>query len=186
MKKFLLVTTVLIIFSSCSSITSLFVPAVPKDAVMTPDEKNNWTIGNYVDSHGIDTDDMYVKTRFSGIFSNTATQESNCSGEFLVNDKREVQIFIYEYDSYMVGGFGQDDEYNLTIWDSKTDEVLVKGSAWLSDDRFIVEKSSKVINAIATHENIRVRLHGGKYTTSTYLFSFDASGFASDYITIVK
>ena len=187
MKKLcLLLLMLLFIFSSCSSLTSLFVPAVPKDAIMTPDENRNWAIKNYVDSHGIDTDDMYVETRFSGTFSNTATQGSNCSGELLVNDDREVQIFIYEYGNLTASGFGKDDEYNLTIWDSKTDEILVKDSAWLSDDRFIVDKPSKVINALATHENIRMRLHGGKYTTSTYVFSFDASGFASDYVTIAK
>ena len=175
----------LIFISSCSSLTSIFIPAIPSDAIMTPDDKNNWEIGNYVDSYGIDTDSMFVQTRFIGLFSNTATLKSECSGIFRINDDREVEILIYEYGTHLASGFGIDDIYNFTLWDSTTGEVLVKSSAWLGDNRFHVENTQNVINAIATHESVLCRLHGGKYTTSTYSFSFDASGFASDYQTII-
>lgn len=183
MKKFLIVLLTLLCFS-CSTLTSIFIPPIPKDAIMTSDIDNNWEISNYVDSYGLDLDDKFVQTRFTGTFSNTATRSSSCTGIFRVNDDREVEILIYEYGDHRVNGYGQEDEYYLTVWDASSDEVLVKGSAWLSDDRFHVNKPSKVINAVATHERIRCRLQGGKYSTSTYVFEFDTSGFAPDYQSI--
>lgn len=187
MKKTLpLIIICLFLLAGCNSLSSLFRPTLPENAIMTADINNNWIQHYYIDEYGVETNTAYIETNFAGIFSNSATQGSECSGTILVNAKKEVQIFIYEYNQYTASGFGTDDVYNLTIWDANSDEVLVKDKAWHGDDRFYPQNSRDIIDAIATHESVRVRLSGGKYSTSTYTFYFETSGFAPKYLQIVE
>ena len=181
MKK-LYLFTVLVCFLTLSFYGCSTTATLPLNADMTPDREGNWEINNYVDDYGTDTDSLFMQTSFTGYFSNSATTGSNCTGLFRINDVSKVEIVIYEYDSYRASGFGYDDKYNLTIWDADTDEVLLKGSSYLFDDRFVItDEVQEIVNALSTTETLKVRLSGGKYTTSTYVFIFDTKGFASDW-----
>lgn len=162
-------------------------PTLPENADMTPDTSNNWVLKYYVDDYGTKTDSKYLETDFVGLFSNTATTNSYCDGLFRINDSGNTEVVIYEYGSYRANGFGVEDKYYITVWDNKTDTVLVKGTGYLSDDRFIFDSSvsQEIVNGLATHNELRVRVSGGKYTTSTYAFLIDASGFASKYIQLL-
>lgn len=184
MKKWIIIALLITTLTSCFTLTRL---ELPEDAIMAPDTENNWSVGHYVDKYGIETDKAFIQTFFLGTFSNSATNNSDCYGFFRVNDEGAVEIVIYEYGSYRADGYGSDDRYYLTMWDSNTGDLLVTERGYLSD-RFSFypgTSSQNIINALATSTNVRVRVSGGKYSSSTYNFSFDASGFAAKCLQIM-
>jgi hypothetical protein len=57
----------------------------------------NWKQGNYVDEFGDDIKLKYIKQSTPGLFSNSATSNSVCYVEFLVDSRGKIVIFIREY-----------------------------------------------------------------------------------------
>lgn len=143
--------------------------------------QNKWILSNYIDEYGLPTNTQYVQSKFWGAFSNVATKQSSCEGYFLVNERNEIQIIIYEYGTYLASGFGRSDIYYMTVLDANTNEVLATTKTWHGDDRFFVEDSETIIQNLMNHSNILIRLNGGKYTNSTYLFELDTYGFSNTY-----
>ena len=186
MKKWIIIALLSIsTLTSCFSLTRL---ELPEDAIMTSDTENNWSVGYYVDKYGIETDKAFIQTIFKGAFSNSATNNSDCYGLFRVNDEGKVEIGMVEYGSNLVGGYGSDDYYYLTMWNDNTGDLLVTERGFLGDDRFVFDSRiscQNIIDALATNTKVKIRLSGGKYSTSTYNFSFDASGFASKCLQIM-
>ena len=178
-KKIIRITTLFIAVFALTGCFSLYSLSLPENADMSPDTENNWTIKYYVDNYGIPTDKKYVETSFVGAFSNSATTGNLCVGLFRVNDSDRIEIDIYEYGEYIASGFGVEDTYYLTVKDDN-DNVLATAEAWLGDDRFTIRNNANdIIAAIATHDHVKMRLVGGKYSKSSYSFGFNTTGFAS-------
>jgi hypothetical protein len=56
-----------------------------------------WDVGFYVDEFGESTKKGYIRTSLSGLFSNSATQNSNLNITFLISKSNDVDFQLYEY-----------------------------------------------------------------------------------------
>lgn len=77
-----------------------------------------WEINRYVDQFGDPTNEKYIelKQTIRGKFSNTATQDSPLNVEFLITNKNNISIMLYEYaGNNPVKGY--DDSYTIHVSD---------------------------------------------------------------------
>ncbi|MCL1484540.1 MAG: hypothetical protein MH208_09340 [Marinobacter sp.] len=58
-----------------------------------------WRVGHYVDEFGEPTKLGYINnsSHIEGVFSNTATQDSNLNVNFLITSPSKISIQLYEY-----------------------------------------------------------------------------------------
>ena len=178
------IISILSVFVSCASLNP-FVNDYEISSKADFTVTDTWTVNHFTDSYGEPTDKRFVGGySIEGHFSNSATSDSRCTGYFRVGEDGQITILIWEYNEYKVSAIAQDEWYNVS---------LIKDGVFIDKTRSHLTGSSFNIGIYSTSNGsadtfmdvfcegglVQIRLSGGKYTTSTYLLTFDTTGFAS-------
>ena len=148
----------------------------------TPEEEiqGDWVIKNYVDEFNEPTLTKYIttKSKLTGTFSNTATNNSELKANILV-DSTKISIMLYEYGRNQVKSNSNDD-YKITI---KYGYKKVEISGMMNLDRIHIWGNSKqeMITALSSGKTVSLYIVNKDRKTTTYLFSVESSNFADAY-----
>lgn len=139
-----------------------------------------WTLKYYKDEFGEYGDEKYLVLRGNGVFSNSATTNSEMSAILFV-DKDGVSMRLIEYKSSVVK---DDDSFNLKIKDANgevTNYSLYNsksGYIYFTNSSYFGNNADK-IRKLLDQEGI-IRCSGkmyDSYSSSSYTFTFDLSGY---------
>ncbi len=151
----------------------------------TPLPHISWTEEHYVDDFNDPTDETYLRGRFVGTFSNSASSGSRLD-VYLYFDKvfsgatnEYFKIRLFEYGDDLV-------EFNIP----EKKDILVKikadGAVYeahpdkLSEKDIYISRSSSIfdpiISALNSEKEVQVVITESRYATSTYRFTIDSYG----------
>ena len=188
---------VLLLTVGCTTYPTPVSVNTPKEFMSAADiqpstEQSAWIKKYYVDEFGSLTNTPYAtlkKVKTSGIFSNSATNNSRMYTEFIV-DANRLNLELFEYESkFPVSGISSDYAV-IKIKDSAGTTSELKNRAKFSGSntkRLIISDSQDVktvFNALLNSESVQFRVEiKNPYLSSTsiYLFSVDARGFEQAY-----
>lgn len=133
-----------------------------------------WSKQYYVDDFGDETSEPYVMNVpfFEGVFSNSATNNSNCQFKFLIDDK-DVNLMMYEYNSHQVKG---KEKYSCQLRADNGYEAKFTGEMW--SDRVSFDSAGKqaILNCLKTGQNFKLRINEKtKYGTPWYTINIFGS-----------
>lgn len=110
-----------------------------------------WVIDQYVDEFGRQTGELIVHNDdlIYGTFSNTAVQNTTL-GVFVVADKSDIYLILYEYGRLMVENplSNQNYYYDVSILDANNKTYTLKGAIAPGDFRLYFDENDIIINAI--------------------------------------
>ena len=151
-----------------------------------PPKAGDWVIRYYVDEFKQPTNEGYVHNNhyFEGIFSNSATTDSELKVVFLV-DKENLCIQLYEYGKYMVKT-SLSRKYDIIIKSPNDNKYNLTGT--LYNDRIKIDDKYKsdVITALSENENVTFYIVQSEQRTTNYLFDVPTSNFAYAYQSLVN
>lgn len=148
-----------------------------------------WCIRNYVDSFGDPTTDKYISlsSRLKGNFSNSAVTDDELGVQFLIDNKNEIAIKLFEYD----GNHSVTGEYSSPVdtylsyrcADGKEGK-LIEGKN--TSDRFVFGKNASLTihNALMTGEKVKFQMTTYRYGThrdGSYNFEVDGKYYDNAY-----
>jgi|GEM_PF-5689654 len=146
--------------------------------------KTDWEMGEFVDEFKLPTGDKYLSyTDYNGQFSNSATTNSELTAILQVTeDWIGIMLFEYGWGSAVKGIFDYE-YYDITILDDNRVRHEFDGTLYEDSTRIMFNSvdENKVINLIRNNKTIKIYVSGGKYTTSSYLFEVDCTGFSDIY-----
>ena len=150
-------------------------------------QKEIWQQNYYVDEFNNPTNQAYIKnkTYFIGSFSNSATNNSKLYAYLLI-DKDDVAIKMWEYGSYLVKGTSTT-SYNITILDDNDGKHYTSGTIYKNGDRIYFSDSNFIISLIKQNEKLKIYLvENSQYGyKSTYLFEVERGNFSSVYSSLI-
>jgi hypothetical protein len=130
-----------------------------------------WNVSNYVDEFGEHTKKGYIHTDLKGLFSNSATQNSNLNISFLITGSSDIDFQLYEYArDNPVKSYGSD-RYRVLIQDK--DGKRHKLIATNHSDRlsFGTSHSKIVHNLLTKGGTIKFSLYEIDTPTNQYSFT---------------
>ena len=139
MKRFVLIviTLILLTTSACAA------TSVKTDL--------KWAVDQYVDEFGRKTSDKIVHNTelVYGTFSNSVAKNATL-GVFIVADKNDIYLLMYEYGRSMVTNplSRQNYMYDVSILDANNKKHTLKGAIPPSDYRLYFDNNNTVINAL--------------------------------------
>lgn len=145
-----------------------------------------WSVNYYVDDFQQPTDEWYItaNTSFSGTFSNSATTNSKLAVQVAV-DAEDVAFFLYEYGRSQVKNPSSNyvDEYDITMRTADGTDHSLSGTAYCGGDRLMIEGKDMdtVLAAMKDGGTISFHIVESDRTTTSYLFSLEASNFSQVY-----
>ncbi len=165
-----------------------------------------WTINYYVDRFGDKTGKKYITTLrdIDGTFSNSATTNSELKARILIdrNDTdlnlkkcTRIAIILYEYEKNQVKS-SYDRSFRIYVRDSNGEKTSSKGS--LYGDRVYIDSwgydkdnkhnkgpgLEKILNALYRGGEVKFVLEE-ENSTSSYVFTIDASKFGNAYYNLI-
>lgn len=157
--------------------------AVNNQAAAAPvDDVGIWKLGQYVDKFGDPTKEGFIVNGqpIKGVFSNTATTNSDLNVVLLINSASDISIQLYEYAS----------NNPVKTYGTTKYAVLVKGnggnklnlSATNYSDRLSLNSTSskKLFNELKSGGTIAFSIHETENSVNTYNFVIDnADGFTN-------
>jgi len=152
-----------------------------------------WEINYFVDDFGDKTDEGYIANKdfIEGVFSNSATTNSNLFGYFIISSKREIAIKLLEYGSSVVKAYSTE-YYNVSIKDSEGETYSLRGTMFEGGDRLYIDhgfgknKISKMHNIMMKGGEVVVVIKEDDYGLTTYRLSFDSDGYKNTFNTLFK
>ena len=139
-----------------------------------------WTLKYYKDEFGEYSNDKYLVLSGSGVFSNSATTNSEMSAILFV-DKENISLRLIEYRSSVVK---DDDSFEMKVKDSNGE--ITKFSLYNTKSGYIYFSNSSYfgnnydkIKKVLEKEGV-IRCSGtmyDSYSSSSYTFSFDLTGY---------
>lgn len=139
-----------------------------------------WTLKYYKDEFGEYSNDKYLVLSGSGVFSNSATTNSEMSAILFV-DKENISLRLIEYRSSVVK---DDDSFDMKVKDSNGE--ITKFSLYNTKSGYIYFSNSSYfgnnydkIKKVLEKEGV-IRCSGtmyDSYSSSSYTFSFDLTGY---------
>lgn len=145
-----------------------------------------WSVNYYVDDFQQPTDEWYITTNstFSGTFSNSATTNSKLEVQVLA-DAEDIAFFLYEYGRSQVKNPSSNyvDEYDITMRTADGTDHSLSGTVYCGGDRLMIEGTDMdtVLAAMKDGGTISFHIVESERTTTTYLFSLEASNFSQVY-----
>lgn len=145
-----------------------------------------WSVNYYVDDFQQPTDEWYItaNTSFSGTFSNSATTNSKLAVQVAV-DAEDIAFFLYEYGRSQVKNPSSNyvDEYDITMRTADGTDHSLSGTVYCGGDRLIIEGKDMdtVLAAMKDGGTISFHIVESDRTTTSYLFSLEASNFSQVY-----
>lgn len=148
----------------------------------------NWVIDSYVDEFGRQTSDKIVHNEelIYGKFSNTAVRDATL-GVFLVADKTDVYLILYEYGRTMLTNHMStlNQDYNISILDANNNKTTLRGAIAPTDFRLYFENNNAVLDALNSG-SISFAITKKNSQATRYNFTIeDTKGFATLYSQIV-
>ena len=143
-----------------------------------------WVIGYYIDyKFGDATNEWYVRKRtpIEGIFSNSATTDSELLVEIGYDTHDEIFIFLYEYTDRLVKNSSSryKDKYNISVKNDAGTTINATGEIDPGGDRmFISSQKSSVLEMMKTSKYMKVYIQGQDSPTTIYQFEVDLTDFA--------
>lgn len=134
-----------------------------------------WENGFYVDDFGEPTKDAYIKNRdlIKGLFSNTATQNSNLNVKFLITNSNDISIQLYEYarNNPVKGHSGE--EYYVQIQDKNGNRSRLIANNY-HDRLSFGKKDSEIIHkALIIGGQIKFKITEEDTPTTEYRFDIE-------------
>lgn len=145
-----------------------------------------WSVDYYVDDFQQPTDEWYItaNTSFSGTFSNSATTNSKLAVQVAV-DAEDIAFFLYEYGRSQVKNPSSNyvDEYDITMRTADGTDHSLSGTVYCGGDRLMIEGKDMdtVLAAMKDGGTISFHIVESDRTTTSYLFSLEASNFSQVY-----
>lgn len=145
-----------------------------------------WSVDYYVDDFQQPTDEWYItaNTSFSGTFSNSATTNSKLTVQVAV-DAEDIAFFLYEYGRSQVKNPSSNyvDEYDITMRTADGTDHSLSGTVYCGGDRLMIEGKDMdtVLAAMKDGGTISFHIVESDRTTTSYLFSLEASNFSQVY-----
>lgn len=147
---------------------------------------SSWALGEFVDEFKKPTGQKYISTTiYNGTFSNSATTNSPLSACVQVTSET-IAIILWEYGSQLVKGTFDTNEYEIIVLDQNNQKHYLSGIMYQGNMRVYVLNSdeSELLTLLKKAGKLSFYLENSKYTTSTYLFTIDTTGFSGLYATL--
>lgn len=168
----------------------LYAMGKTSDDVDTDSLGSFWDFGYFVDDFDQPTDEVYItnKRDLSGTFSNSATTDSKVSVAFMVyeyDSQLEIAVILYEYGRNPVVNTSERNvvEYDILMraGDGSTHEIT--GTMYQGGDRIFIDWDchQTVLDALSGSGDVAFRITQSDRTTTSYLFTVEASNFANTY-----
>lgn len=141
-----------------------------------------WEKGNYVDEFQNPTDKKYIICDANGTFSNSATTNSTLSASLQI-DLSNIGIMLWEYNSHLVKGIYDYENYSISILDNNGTKHTFTGTIYQGGTRiyFSADDRDSVISLLLNNSEIEIYVKSTKYSISTYLFTINCIGFSEAY-----
>jgi hypothetical protein len=132
-----------------------------------------WTVGYYVDDFGEPTKEGYIKNTslISGIFSNTATQNSDLNVEFLISNSSDISIMLYEYARNNPVKAYSPDSYRVLIQDKDGERYKLTATNYSDRLSFNKSTSKKVHGILVKGGMIKFKIIESDRPTTEYDFT---------------
>ncbi|MGM9521566.1 MAG: hypothetical protein ACI3VB_03725 [Oscillospiraceae bacterium] len=146
----------------------------------------DWMVDYYVDNFNQPTNEGYVinKDYFVGSFSNSATTNSSLYAA-IIADEEDVSVFLYEYGRSQVKNSSENyvTDYDITMRTADGTDHSITGTIYCGGDRLFIDEAyeSIVIDALCGEGSISFYIVQSDRTTTTCLFTCEASNFAEEY-----
>lgn len=146
---------------------------------------SKWELGEYVDEFKIPTGDKYIITSSTGVFSNSATNNSELYASVQI-DRNKIGIMLWEYGSHLVKGIFDYENYEITILDTRGTRYTFTGTIYDGGTRIYFRNAdrARIVNILKQEGTVKFYLKTTKYSVSTYLFDVDTAGFEEAYAEI--
>ncbi len=147
----------------------------------------NWALSYYVDEFKQPTEEWYIgnTTRFTGVFSNSATEDSLLTADVLVDYEKDVCFFLYEYGSSLVKNYSDrfSEENTILMRTADGTDHHLTGTLYGGGDRIFIDDPymEEVLTALRGEGSIRFYLQNDDRTLETYLFTVEPSNFGDLY-----
>lgn len=132
-----------------------------------------WKVAYYVDDFGEPTKEAYIRNTslIRGVFSNTATQDSELDVKFLISNSNEISLMLYEYARNNPVKAYSSDEYRVQIQDK--DGKRYKLTATNYSDRLHFDKSGswQVHSVLLKGGTIKFQIIEADTPTTEYEFT---------------
>ena len=132
-----------------------------------------WSVSFYVDEFGEPTKKGYIMNTnlIRGVFSNTATQNSELDVKFLISNPSDISIQLYEYARNNPVKAYSSESYTVSIQDK--DGNRLKLSAVNYSERLSFEKiaSSQIHNILLKGGTVKFRIVENETPTTQYEFT---------------
>lgn len=144
-----------------------------------------WDLGEYNDEFKQPTGKKYMVARAIGIFSNSATTDSDLIACVQI-DQDNVAILLWEYARNLVKGIYDYEYYQVTILDENETKHTFTGTIYKGDTRIYFKDNDRerVFDLLKNNDSLYIYLVASKYSVSTYLFEIDTKGFSAIYNSI--
>ncbi len=133
-----------------------------------------WTVGHYVDEFGEPTKQGYIRNTslIRGVFSNTATQDSELDVKFLISNSSDISIQLYEYAGNNPVKAYSYDSYRVLIQDTEGKRYDLRAKNHESDRlSFDKETSRKVHTILMKGGAIKFKIIESDTPTTEYEFT---------------
>ena len=120
---------------------------------------SKWEPGEYVDEFKIPTGNKYIVTSSVGVFSNSATNNSELYASVQI-DRNNIGIMLWEYGSYLVKGVFDYENYDIIILDTRGTRYTFTGTIYDGGTRVYFRDSdrSKIIDILKQEGTIKFYL----------------------------
>ena len=143
-----------------------------KDSDNVENEKHDvWKVKKYVNEFQEETDYTYISGVFKGVFSNSATTDSELYAQVLIDDYG-VYIKLNEYGSRLVKNSSKEyaDNYTVKILDSNGDSHKYSGEMEPGGDRINLIVNRGTFLELLKTGNLKVYIENEEYALTNYLF----------------
>lgn len=132
-----------------------------------------WRVGHYVDEFGEPTKLGYINnsSHIEGVFSNTATQDSNLNVNFLITSPSKISIQLYEYAKNNPVKAYSSKNYSVLIMDKDGGRLKLRAVNY-SDRLTLGTSHSRQLNkALLKGGNIKFKIYEVNTPTTEYEFT---------------
>lgn len=143
-----------------------------KDSDNVENKKHDvWKVKKYVNEFQEETDYTYISGVFKGVFSNSATTDSELYAQVLIDDYG-VYIKLNEYGSHLVKNSSKEyaDNYTVKILDSNGDSHKYSGEMKPGGDRINLTVNRGTFLELLKTGNLKVYIENEEYALTNYLF----------------
>ena len=148
-----------------------------------------WKMNYYLDKFNQDTGKRYIIGDFSGVFSNSATDDSSLRVEMYV-DAENISICLYEYDQLLVknGSAHFEDVYDISMQKADSTTIEMTGTMLCGGDRIFIDESyeSLVMDALHNSSALTFFIADSERTVTNYLFTLYTGDFTEQFTALLS